>query len=135
MKTFKIVLVEDNPGDVVLVRIALKTAGLQFELDRYGDGAAAANAISALTEPPDLILLDLNLPRLDGLQLLTIIRSLPPLANVPTAILTSAETERHKQEAERLGATAFIIKPYGFDEFMQGVGGAIRELLLGQRLG
>jgi len=82
-----------------------------------------------MADSPDLILLELNVARVDGLHLLTLIRAHPATSHVPTAIITSAETPADKAEAARLGADGVIVKPTGYDDFVHDVGTAIRRLL------
>jgi len=129
VKRVCIVLVEDSPPDVLLVREALKTQHLDFLLDQYGDGEKAAKAFSAMTAPPDLVLMDLNIPRIRGLELLRIIRASPLLAQTPVAILTSSETPSDRIQSQHSGANAYIVKPQGYFEFVDKVGTAVRDLV------
>jgi CheY-like chemotaxis protein len=78
---------------------------------------------------PDLIFLDLNLPKADGLELLRLIRTWPHLAKVPVAVLTSSSAPEDKERAYQLGANLFITKPAGLAEFLAAIGGAATELL------
>src|SRR5947208_16839293 len=98
LKTFHIVLVEDNRGDVFLIEEALRSAGLPFRLTRYADGDVAIDLLSRTFEPaPDLILVDLNLPKVDGLDVLRELKHMPHLSHTPAAILTSSQSPRDKQ--------------------------------------
>src|SRR5207253_6389609 len=119
------VIVEDNPADVLLVKDALKKHGLECSIEHYTNGEDAARAMAAMREAPSLFLLDLNLPRLHGLELLRIIRSLSMIAEAPVAILTSSKAPDDKVESEKLGANAYIIKPAGYSDFVTNVGSAI----------
>src|SRR4051812_30898166 len=98
-KAIRILLVEDNAGDVYLLEKTLQTRKLRYELIRYIDGE---QAIRALQQEdcivPDLIMLDLNLPRREGFDVLQTIRSRPAMVGVPTAILTSSDAakDRHR---------------------------------------
>ena len=125
----RILLVEDNPADVYLIEEALRTHGVQFEMKWLRDGE---QALELLTEAglgaPDLVLLDLNLPRVDGKEVLTRIRQTPHLAAVPVAIMTSSDSPQDRREMADLGASCYIKKPPTLDEFLE-VGGVIKNLL------
>ena len=125
----RILLVEDNPADVYLIEEALRTHGVQFEMKWLRDGE---QALELLTEDglgaPDLVLLDLNLPRVDGKEVLTRIRQTPHLAAVPVAIMTSSDSPQDRREMADLGASCYIKKPPTLDEFLE-VGGVIKNLL------
>lgn len=128
-----IMLVEDNPADVFLIKEALRSHGVPFRLRWFPDGEGAVSYTDELqrhSDIPDLILLDLNLPRLNGKEVLTRIRMNPNLAQVPVAILTSSDSAQDRRETARLGANCYIRKPPTLDEFL-GVGGTIKELLAG----
>lgn len=124
-----IVLVEDNPADVLLVKDVLEQEGLDFSIEHHANGEEAAKALASLSSTPDLILLDINIPRIDGIELLRMIREQPVTAHVVTAVLTSSQAPSDRQRAERFGADAYIIKPSSYYEFRDQVGGAIRQLL------
>ena len=130
LKAAIIVLVEDNPADVFLVRKALQEKGIKFELTCFDDGQ---KALSSLAEQgrkvPDLILLDLNLPQTDGVDVLRQIRSMPKLADVPVAILTSSESPADMHRTALLGAARYIRKPSMLQDFLREVGSGVEEIL------
>jgi len=126
---FRIVLVEDNPPDVLLIKEALQHYGLAHTLQHYTNGEEAAKAIAAAAEPPDLFLLDLNVPRLHGLELLRIIREQPAVAHVPVAIVTSSRSAEDRAESEKLGADAYIVKPNSYSDFRTQLGQSVVDLL------
>ncbi|HUQ90378.1 MAG TPA: response regulator [Bryobacteraceae bacterium] len=125
-------LVEDNPADVVLVRMALARTGRQFALDHAANGEIAlrfAEEYQAGSHKlPDVVLLDLNLPRINGLQVLKALRGLPALQKVPIMILSSSGTLLERKSAEDLGANRYLSKPNTLDEFLTTVGTACLEL-------
>jgi len=125
---YRIFMVEDNLADVFLIKQALKAHAVECSLEQYTNGEEAARALDGVSGPPSLFLLDLNLPRLHGLELLRIIRSSPACANVPVAIFTSSAAAADKIEGERLGADVYIVKPLDYHEFL-AVGGIIKNLL------
>jgi CheY-like chemotaxis protein len=129
VRTFRIVLVEDNAVDVLLIKEALQHRGVAYTLEHYAQGEDAAKAIAAAVEPPDLFLLDLNVPRVHGLELLRLIREVPLMANVPVAIVTSSRAADDRVESEQLGADAYIVKPTGYADYKTRMGQTILELL------
>jgi CheY-like chemotaxis protein len=135
---FHIVLAEDNPGDVFLIREALREHEVDANITHFEDGEAAIAGFSAQlwdnTAFPDLIVLDLNLPKANGFQVLTAIKSTPALSGIPVAILTSSRSPEDRRLTASLGATDYIQKPVGLDEFLGDVGRALRDLLTNSRL-
>lgn len=128
-----ILLVEDAEPDVFLVREALVQAGIKFRMMVLDDGEKAVDFVDGLDrdssrEAPDLILLDLNLPKLSGDQVLTRMRRSTRCKTVPVVIVTSSDSPRDKSDAARLGATLYFRKPSRLDEFMS-LGPLVRELL------
>lgn len=128
-----ILLIEDAEPDVFLVREALKNAGLDFELDVLDDGEKAVNFIDTLDRNgekkcPALVLLDLNLPKRTGDQILEHMRHSERCKDVPVVIVTSSDSPRDKAEAARLGATQYFRKPSRLDEFMR-LGPLVRKLV------
>jgi chemotaxis family two-component system response regulator Rcp1 len=130
---FRIVLVEDTGSDVFLIREALKQAGLAFELHVLDDGEKALECIAKIesdeTVPlPRLIILDLNLPRVSGRQVLERVRQGPRCGPVPVFVLTSSDSPKDKAEIAQLGADRYFLKSSRLDEFMS-LGPVVRELL------
>lgn len=115
-EVINILLVEDNPGDVRLTREILRAGKVDQELHVVGDGE---QAIAFLRREggyenlpsPDLILLDLKLPRKDGLEVLAELRADPELRTTPVAVLTSSPAESDLVRSRDLGAVAFMTKP------------------------
>lgn len=128
-----ILLIEDAEPDVFLVREALKNAGLDFELNVLDDGEKAIDFIDELdrhrgTNCPQVVLLDLNLPRRSGDQILEHMRHSDRCKDIPVVIVTSSDSPRDKAEMSRLGATRYFRKPSRLDEFMR-LGPLVRELV------
>ena len=123
----KILLVEDNPDDVELAKRALKKNNIMNELVLARDGAQALELLhgsSASTTPavrPSVVLLDLKLPKVDGLEVLRRIRSDPRTRTLPVVILTSSKEERDLVEGYKLGANSYIRKPVDFTQFTDAV--------------
>ena len=121
----EILLVEDNPNDLELTLHALRKHRLANSISVARDGAEALDFLFCTGEhahrtpagPPKLILLDLKLPKLSGLQVLRRVREDPRTANVPIVVLTSSSEDRDIAEAYRLGANSYIVKPVDFEQF------------------
>lgn len=136
----RILLAEDNDGDVFLVRRALQKRGFTHELVVAHNGEEALawlNGHSSVAEPddrPDLILLDLNLPRVDGGQLLSYIRKSDSFARTPVIVLTSSDSPKDRQMALELGANLYFRKPTDLPSFMD-LGRIIEETLNPNEIG
>lgn len=122
MKPARILMVEDNEGDVLLTRLALKDSKILVELDVVEDGVEAIDYLRhrgkhAGAPRPDLILLDLNLPRMDGREVLTEVKSDPDLRRIPVVILTGSSAEEDLVRAYDLHANCYVVKPVGAEEF------------------
>jgi len=117
-----IVLVEDNPDDEALTLRALKKNGIANEVVVLRDGAEALTYLLGTDAPsPHLVLLDLKLPRIDGLEVLRKLRGESRTAFLPIVILTSSNEERDLVESYRLGANSYILKPVDFEQFTEAV--------------
>ena len=124
-----ILLVEDNPDDVALTIRALKKNNIANELVVAGDGVEAldylfgtgAHAGRDVDDLPQVVLLDLKLPRIDGLEVLRRIRGDERTRMVPVVILTASDEERDIVEGYSLGANSYIRKPVDFDRFIEAV--------------
>jgi CheY-like chemotaxis protein len=128
----QILLVEDNPGDVRLIRESLRAHQLNYELTHYETVDQAVQAVREYgqgREVPDLILLDFNLPRGDARDVLAAASENPALAGVPKAVVTSSLAPRDRDQAMKLGANCFINKPPELDAFLSEVGSSIIALL------
>ncbi len=122
-------MVEDNPDDELLTRRALKSNHLSHEIIVARDGQEAIrrlaedeeNTASSFVDRLALILLDLKLPKISGLDVLRSIRSNPKTKKIPVVILTSSNEENDIAESYQLGANSFIQKPVDFERFLQAV--------------
>jgi CheY-like chemotaxis protein len=117
-----ILLVEDDPGDVLMTREALGESKLLNELKVVSDGREAIDHLTlaaAGSQPrPDLILLDLNLPRVDGREVLEFIKGDANLRRIPVVILTTSSAEEDIVRSYDLHANAYVTKPVDFEQFM-----------------
>ncbi|HET7435900.1 MAG TPA: response regulator [Thermoanaerobaculia bacterium] len=116
----KILLVEDNPDDVELTRHALVKSNIVNELIVVTDGV---EALQYLRDPnnamPAVVLLDLKLPRLDGIETLRVMRSEERTRLVPVVVLTSSAEESDLIQSYRLGANSYVVKPVDFEQFVE----------------
>lgn len=119
-------LVEDNPGDVRLTQEALKSHKVQNNLHVAIDGEEAMAFLHrqgkyANAPRPDIILLDLNLPKKDGREVLAEIKSDPNLKTIPVVIITSSEAEQDVIKSYNLNANCYVTKPVNLDQFIKVV--------------
>lgn len=119
----EILLVEDNPGDARLTAEALKDGKFHVNLQVARDGVEALAKLRQESPyqdapRPDLILLDLNIPKKDGREVLTEIRADPKLARIPVVVLTTSAAEQDILRAYELNANCYITKPVDFDQFV-----------------
>ena len=126
-----ILLVEDSPKDIELTLAALEQCQLANKVIVVRDGAEALDYLYARgtfagrnTADPAVVLLDLKLPKVDGLEVLEIIKKDPNLRHTPVVMLTSSREEQDLVRSYSLGVNAFVVKPVGFEQFFE----AIRDL-------
>jgi CheY-like chemotaxis protein len=123
-KPIDILLVEDNPGDVVLVEEVLSDSKMWNRLHVVSDGEQAMEFVRrqgkhAGAPRPDLILLDLNLPKKSGREVLREVKTHPDLKTIPVVVLTSSKSDDDVVKSYELHANAYILKPVDFHQFMK----------------
>ena len=128
-----ILVVEDNASDVFLLERALEQQHIDFQLTHLRDGAQALAFIRgeepyASAPRPDLILVNMNLPKVDGEEVIRQIRGARRLDGIPVCIWSSSEFLHGGESVSRVGADEFILKPSGLEEFMQ-IGKTVKDLL------
>ncbi len=126
VRPVEVLLVEDNPGDIILVEESFREGGMTVNLTVVGDGPEAVLYIKReepyLRAPrPDIVILDLRVPRIDGHQILRTLREMNEFKQVPVAILSSSNMAEDIRKSYDLGATCYITKPFGFNNFMEAV--------------
>jgi len=131
----RVLVIEDNTSDVFLLERALNTQDLRFELMHLVDGGEALAFIRregsyADAQTPELILVDLNLSRYSGEDVLREIRDAKHLAGVPVCAWSSSQSQRDRARLMDLGVARFVTKPSGLDQFME-IGKLIKDLLAG----
>ena len=131
-KTLQIVLAEDNEADAFLVRMALEQAGLTFNLQICLDGEDALRSVDGIRREvgvcPDLFLLDLNLPKIDGEKVLMALRGVEQCYSTPVIIITSSGNPADRNRLLACGATTYFTKPLDLQQFME-LGTIVRDLL------
>lgn len=120
----EVLLVEDNPGDAQLTRIALEDSKISIHLSVVEDGVEAMAFLRKQEKyvkaaHPDIVLLDLNLPRKDGREVLAEIKGDENLKRIPVVILTTSQAEEDILKAYNLCANCYITKPVDFDQFVK----------------
>jgi CheY-like chemotaxis protein len=119
MKEVHILLVEDNEGDIILTKEALKDANIRNEVTVAMDGEQALLMLQTAKELPDLILLDINLPRLSGLEVLVSIKKDERLKDIPVIMLTTSAAEKDILISYEHHANRFITKPVDLPRFIE----------------
>ncbi len=128
-KPVEILLVEDNPADVELTLRALRKANLTNRIHVVRDGVEAMQFLFAegphagrrIEDAPKVILLDLKLPKVDGLEVLQRIKTDPRTKTIPVVVLTSSKEQKDVVESYRLGTNSYIVKPVNFERFVEAV--------------
>jgi CheY-like chemotaxis protein len=125
-KTIDVLLVEDDPGDVLMTREAFEVNKVNNRLSVVSDGVSAMEFLRKEGEhagapTPDLILLDLNLPRMDGREVLAALKEDTVLRSIPVVVLTTSEAEEDVVRSYSLHANAYVTKPVDFDRFIEVV--------------
>jgi two-component system, chemotaxis family, response regulator Rcp1 len=125
----KVLMVEDNPADVYLIGEAIKQNCVEARLVVVSDGETAMQYIQTEPEQPSLIVLDLNLPKHSGIQILELLRSRPAYRDIPVIVFTSSISEYDRSRIGALGVKACLLKSLDLDEFNR-IGAVIKEALL-----
>jgi len=125
-KPFIVLLVEDEPADAHLVRVALRENRILCDVHHVIDGVEALEFLRhqgpfSGSPRPDLILLDLNMPRMDGREFLSEAKADPALHEIPVVVLTTSDVERDVVASYQLGAAGYITKPVDVEQFVEAI--------------
>jgi len=137
LRSFRILLIDDSPSDVWLVREALRLAEIPVQMTIARDGVEATEYLQRMQttiDCPDLIVLDLNLPRRNGHQVLADIKSSPYLRRIPVVVLSSSNAEDDRRSAYELNACCFVTKPNSLAAYVEIVRGMDKFWLSGLEL-
>ena len=131
-KMIKILVVEDNPGDVELIRRTFAALELPNEVQVVSDGRGALEHLHRVISEsrqslPDLMILDLNLPRLDGREVLEALKGNVDLRHIPIAVFTSSQSEKDIANAHQAGANCYIVKSIDLNEFQESLWQLVRS--------
>ncbi len=118
MKKFRILLVEDDELDVISVQRSLKKVGVEYELQTAYNGKEAISVLNnkQTTNLPDVILLDLNMPKMNGIEFLSALRSVPALKHIKVFVMTTSADTSDRAATEELGIAGYIIKPLSYND-------------------
>jgi two-component system response regulator len=118
----RVLLVEDNPDDLELARLAFARGHIASSVDVARDGAEALEYLFASgTEPPQVVLLDIKLPLVDGIDVLRRVKADPRTRHIPVVMLTSSAQDRDLHACYELGANSYIVKPVDMEQFIAAV--------------
>ncbi len=124
MRSLKVLVVEDSPADVRLIREALKSAEVPVQITVAKDGIEALEYLhdsEGKASRPDLVLLDLNMPRKNGREVLAEVKASPALKQIPVLVMTSSHSDEDINQAYELNANCYITKPHDFHEYVKVV--------------
>lgn len=130
--SYRVLVVEDNSPDVVLINEALTEAGLNCAVTQLRDGDEAVQMLlsgDGNASEYDLLILDLNMPRVGGLEVLSRVRGVPAWRKTPILVLTSSLSPQERDQAKNLGADEYVRKAADLYEFLSSVGQAAKRLL------
>lgn len=122
IKRYQVLLVEDNPADAMLAQEAIKDIDIPAAVTHAEDGQQALDVLEAMHNEgkcPDLILLDLCLPKVDGKAVLCAIRARPEFSSIPVLILTTSSAAKDVEDCQRNHANAYLVKPLSFTKFTE----------------
>lgn len=126
-KTYSVILIEDSRDDVFLVREALASAGIKCQITVIEDGGNATSVLDGL-DVQDLFLVDLNLPKAGGFEIIQMLKTHKQAQGVPIIVMSSSDAKRDRAKAEGLKVSGYFCKPLELDEFMK-LGAVVRTVL------
>jgi CheY-like chemotaxis protein len=121
MKPISILLVEDDPDDVELMEEALKTAAVTYNMKVINQGDKVIPYLEVCNNFPSVIILDLNIPKLHGREVLNLVKTSTRFKTIPVAILTTASSQKEKDQCLHAGANKFLTKPSTVDGFNETI--------------
>ncbi|MGE5399688.1 MAG: response regulator [Ignavibacteriales bacterium] len=126
-----ILLIEDNIGDILLIEEIIKELSFNCRLDKKMNGLSAMQYLQAMSAEPEkgfpgLVILDINLPKKNGLEILAAMRVDKYLKDIPVVIYTSSNNDEDRQVAESLGVLDYVIKPVDFNDYYRAIQGILR---------
>ena len=117
----KILLVEDNIIEILKLKRAIENLGMNHEVLEAENGEVALDSIKQEEINPDIVLLDLNMPKMNGLEFLAIVRNDESMRHLPIIILSTSNNNRDLMEAYKLGVSGYILKPLKYDDYVKKI--------------
>lgn len=129
----RLLIIEDNDGDLFLIKKALQENKIPVDVTVCRDGESAVRFLKSreTDKPPDAIIIDLSLPRIDGLDVLRKILNLPAYVGTPVMVFTSSPSPSDKHRVELLAGARYVQKPSGLDNFLREVAENVKSMLAG----
>lgn len=121
MKSLKIMLIEDDMIEVMKLNRAIKSLELSHEIIEANNGEEAIKALEKKDNLPDIILLDLNMPKINGIEFLKILKADDRLKFIPTVILTTSNNQRDLLECYKIGVAGYILKPLKYENYVSKI--------------
>jgi response regulator RpfG family c-di-GMP phosphodiesterase len=118
MKSLNVLLIEDDMIEVMKLNRTISTLQLQHKIIEANNGEDALKILEKKDELPDIILLDLNMPKINGIEFLTILKNDPVLRYIPTIILTTSSNQKDLLECYKIGIAGYILKPLKYEEYV-----------------
>lgn len=120
-RELKILLVEDNIIEILKLKRAIEYLGINHEVLEAENGEIALDSIKQEEINPDIVLLDLNMPKMNGLEFLAIVRNDESMRHLPIIILSTSNNNRDLKEAYKLGVSGYILKPLKYDDYVKKI--------------
>ena len=121
MKTLKVLLIEDDMIEVMKLNRAVSSLGLNHKIIEANNGEEALKILNEKEEVPDIILLDLNMPKINGIEFLSILKKDAALKYIPTVILTTSNNQRDLIECYEIGIAGYVLKPLKYEEYVSKI--------------
>lgn len=120
-KDLNILLIEDNLIEIMKMKRTLSLLKLNHTLTEAKNGEEALNILEDKNNYPDLILLDLNMPKISGIEFLSILKTSKDLRHIPTVILTTSNNQKDLEECYKIGVSGYILKPLKYDDYIKKI--------------
>ncbi|WNW02523.1 response regulator [Tenacibaculum sp. HL-MS23] len=120
-KRLNILLIEDNIIEIMKMKRTNSSLELKHDISEAKNGEEALDILEEKSSLPDLILLDLNMPKINGIELLTILKNNDDLKHIPTVILTTSDNQKDLEECYRIGVSGYILKPLKYEDYVNKI--------------
>ncbi|MFK8058781.1 MAG: response regulator [Polaribacter sp.] len=120
-KKLKILLIEDNLIEIMKMKRTISFLKLEHSLQEAKNGEEALKILEDKSNFPDIILLDLNMPKISGIEFLSILKSREDLRHIPTIILTTSDNQKDLEECYRTGVSGYVLKPLKYDDYVRKI--------------